>query len=74
MQKLNLKKNPDNKIITIDSLCASMGQGLLLTYAGKLREEGKSIDEVAAWVEENKLNICHLFTVGDLNHLRREVD
>lgn len=65
------EKYPDNKIITIDSLCASMGQGLLLTYAGKLREEGKSIDEVAAWVEENKLNICHLFTVGDLNHLRR---
>lgn len=62
---------PNRKIITLDSLCASMGQGLLLTYAARLKKEGKSIVEVAKWVEDNKLNISHLFTVGDLNHLKR---
>lgn len=66
-----LEKYPERKIITIDSLCASMGQGLLLTYAAKLKKEGHSLDDVAKWVEENKTNLCHLFTVGDLNHLRR---
>ncbi len=62
---------PERKIVTIDSLCASMGQGLLLTYAGRLRKAGKSIDEVAKFVEDTKLNVSHLFTVSDLGHLRR---
>ena len=62
---------PDRKIIAIDSLCASMGQGLLLSYAGNLQKAGKSIEEVAKFVEENKLDVCHLFTVSDLGHLRR---
>ncbi len=62
---------PDRKIITLDSLCASMGQGLLVSYAGKLRKAGKDIDEVAAFVEETKMNLSHLFTVSDLGHLRR---
>ena len=62
---------PDQKIIVIDSLCAAQGQGLLLHYAVKLKEEGKSLDEVAAWVEENKLKIVHLVTIEDLNHLHR---
>ncbi|MBI9010444.1 MAG: DegV family protein, partial [Tenericutes bacterium] len=62
---------PDRKIVCIDSLCASMGQGLLLTYAGMMKKEGKSLDEVAEFVENNKLNVCHLFTVSDLGHLRR---
>ncbi len=70
--KKNLQEQyPDRKIITIDSLCASMGQGLLLTYAAKMREKGKTMDEVAAWVESHKRKISHLFTVGDLNHLKR---
>lgn len=62
---------PDRKIIVIDSLCACLGEGLLLYYALKLKEEGRSIDEVARWVEENKLHICHFVTVDDLNHLQR---
>jgi len=62
---------PNRKIITIDSLCASMGQGLLVTYAAKMKKEGKSIEEVAKFVEETKVNISHLFTVSDLGHLRR---
>lgn len=62
---------PDRKIIAVDSLCASMGQGLLLTYASHLKKAGKSIEEVAKFAEDTKQDICHLFTVGDLNHLRR---
>lgn len=62
---------PDRNIVTIDSLCASMGQGLLLTIASKLKQAGKSLEEVRDFVEENKLRVSHLFTVGDLNHLKR---
>lgn len=62
---------PHQKIVVIDSLCASMGQGLLLTYACKMKQAGKSLEEVAKWIEDNRLNVCHLFTVDDLDHLRR---
>ena len=55
----------------IDSLCACLGEGILLYYALKLKEEGKTIEEVAKWVEENKLHVCHFVTVDDLNHLQR---
>ena len=61
----------DAKIIVIDSLCASLGEGLLVHKAVQLKESGKTIDEVATWVEDNKLNLCHLFTVDDLHHLHR---
>lgn len=61
----------DAKVVTIDSRCASMGEGLLLYYAVELKKEGKSFDEVAEWVEGHKLNICHNFTVNDLFHLHR---
>lgn len=62
---------PDAKVIVIDSLCACLGEGLLLYKALQLKEAGKSIDEIALWVEENKLHICHNVTVDDLNHLHR---
>lgn len=67
------KLNPlyENKIIVVDSLCASLGLGLLVDYAVRMKEEGKSIDEAAGWVEENKLHIIHWFTVDDLNFLKR---
>ena len=64
-------KYPDRKIVVIDSLCASLGQGLLVDYAVKMRDEGKSIDEVAMWAEANKLGLNHWFTVDSLSHLRR---
>lgn len=70
-QKELKEEFPDRKIICMDSLSASMGQGLLLTYAALLRKEGKTIDEVAKFVEDNRLKLCHLFTVSDLGHLRR---
>ena len=60
-----------NKIYFCDTLSASLGQGLLVDYAVKMRRAGKSIEEVHAWVEEHKRNIIHWFTVDDLNHLRR---
>lgn len=62
---------PEAKIIVIDTLCACLGEGLLLYKALQLKEAGKSIDEIAQWVEENKLHICHNVTVDDLNHLHR---
>ena len=62
---------PDRKIIVVDSLCGSMGQGLLLDYAVGLRDEGKSAEEVRVWLEENKLKLVHYFTVDDLEHLQR---
>ena len=62
---------PDAKIIVIDSLCASMGQGLLLMKALKKQREGMTLEELAQWLEENKLHICHNVTVDDLNHLYR---
>ncbi len=63
--------HPEAKITVIDSLAASLGQGLLVHYAVKLKEEGKSFEEVAEWVENNKLHICHQFTVEDLKYLYR---
>lgn len=62
---------PDRKIIVIDSLAASLGQGLLIHYAQKKKEAGEDMESVAAWVEKHKNNIVHLFTVDDLNHLYR---
>ena len=49
-----LQKYPDSKIVCVDSLNASMGLGMLCIVAAKLREEGKTIEEVAAWVEDNR--------------------
>ena len=62
---------PERKIVVIDSLSASLGEGLLVHKAVKLKEAGKSLDEVTDWVEKNKLHICHNFTVDDLFHLHR---
>lgn len=64
-------EHPDSKLIVIDSLCASLGEGLLVYKAVKLKESGKTIDEVGSWLESNKLNLCHMFTVDDLFHLHR---
>ena len=62
---------PDINIIAIDSLCACMGEGLLLYKALELKERGMSMKEIVEWVEANKLHICHNVTVDDLNHLHR---
>lgn len=65
------EKYPDHRIIVIDSLCASLGEGLLVHKAVTLKENGCSLDETAAWLEDNKLHLVHNFTVNDLFHLYR---
>ena len=65
------EKYPDRKILAVDSLCASMGEGLLVYYAAMEKKKGRSITEVYDWVCENRLHLCHWFTVDDLNHLKR---
>lgn len=62
---------PDRTIKIIDTLCASMGEGLILYKAVKLYEQGKSLEEVASFVEGNKLKVCHYVTLDDLHHLHR---
>jgi len=65
------EKYTDSKIYTVDSLSASMGEGLLVYHAVNKKKEGMNIDELKDWVENNKLNLCHWFTVDDLHHLKR---
>ncbi len=62
---------PARTIHVVDTLCASLGQGLLVYYACRKRDEGMSLDELRAWCEENRLHLCHWFTVDDLMFLRR---
>lgn len=66
-----LEEFPERKILVVDTLSASLGQGLLVHKALNLRDEGKTMEEVAQWVEAHRQNICQCFTVDDLNHLYR---
>ena len=65
------EKYPDRKIFVVDTLCASLGQGLLCYHAVQQKRAGKSIDEVRDFAEQQKQHLCHWFTVNDLNHLKR---
>ena len=65
------KEYPERNIFVIDSLCASLGQGLLLHYVVEKADTGESIENTAAYVENLKLKIDHQFTVNDLFHLKR---
>lgn len=65
------KDYPERKIYVIDSLAASMGEGLLVYYCAEQKRSDKSIDEVKNWLIENRLHLCHWFTVDDLFHLKR---
>ena len=62
---------PEGKMIVIDSLCASLGQGMLVYLAAQEKAKGKSLDEVADFVRQTIPHLCHWFTVDDLNHLKR---
>ncbi len=62
---------PDRQIFVVDSLSASLGQGLLVWYACKKRDEGMGVYQLAQWVEENRFHLCHWFTVDDLKYLKR---
>lgn len=62
---------PDSKILVVDTLCASLGQGLLVYLCAQQKKNGKTIEEVRDYAEATKLHLCHWFTVDDLLHLKR---
>ena len=62
---------PTQRIIVLDSLAASAGQGMLVARAVMYREQGLSLDESAERIKEDIPRQAHLFTVDDLNHLHR---
>ncbi len=65
------EKYPQRQIRVVDTLSASLGQGLLVYYTCQKRDAGLSLEETCRWVEENKLHLCHWFTVDDLMYLKR---
>ncbi len=65
------EKYPERKILAVDSLAASSGYGLLVDKAAELKAQGKTIEEVRDWVEENKLHLRHWFFATNLKHLKR---
>ena len=64
-------KYPEREILTVDSLCASMGQGLLVWHAWQRKQAGETMEQVRDWLEANKLHLCHWFTIDDLMFLKR---
>jgi DegV family protein with EDD domain len=66
-----LQRYPNRKLYVVDSLAASSGYGLLLDSALDLRDGGMGVDELHAWLEDNKLNLHHWFFTSDLRHLKR---
>ena len=65
------EKYPERKVLVVDTLCASMGQGLLVYLAAQQKAAGKTVEEVRDWAEETKNRLCHWFTVDDLMFLKR---
>jgi len=65
------KKFPDCRIIVVDTLCASMGQGLYVYEAQQMKAAGCSIDEVAQWASDNVQRVAHYVLADDLHHLHR---
>lgn len=66
-----LEEYPERKIYVVDTLCASMGQGLLCYHVAQKRLEGATLEEARDYAEANKLHLCHWFTVDDLMFLKR---
>lgn len=64
-------KYPDRKVLTVDTLCASMGQGLLVYLTAQQQKKGATIEEARDFAEKTKPNLLHWFTVEDLYHLKR---
>lgn len=62
---------PERTVKVVDTLCASMGQGLFVYTACKKRDAGYSLEQLYDWCEDNKLHLCHWFTVDDLMYLKR---
>ncbi len=66
-----MEKYPGRKVYTVDSLCASLGQGLFVYLLAQKKREGMEIETLRDYAEDIKLHICHWFTVEDLQFLRR---
>lgn len=66
-----MEEYPERKIVVIDSLCASVGYGLLVDTALTLQKEGMDLDTLADWLIKNRTKLHHWFTTSDLTHLRR---
>ncbi len=66
-----MEEFPGRRLVVVDTLAASLGQGLLVYHAAQLKSQGKSMDEVAQWTRDNMLKLAHWFTVDDLNFLKR---
>lgn len=62
---------PEGKVLVLDTLCASLGQGLLVTLCAREKEKGRSLEEVYAFAQETRHKVCHWITVDDLYHLKR---
>ena len=69
--KTVMSEHENAKIVVVDSLAASLGQGLLVYLTVQEKRKGRTLEEAAAFVEETRGHICHWFTVDDLNHLKR---
>jgi DegV family protein with EDD domain len=66
-----LDENPEVNIVIINTLTASLGQGLMVMRAVEMQKEGKSLEDIANYIEENKQRLNTYMTVDDLNHLKR---
>lgn len=66
-----LEENPNAKIAIVDSISVSMGLGMLIKKACKMIEEGKMLEDIVQWIEENKNKVIHAILVDDLKHLKR---
>lgn len=66
-----MEEHPDVRIVVIDTLCASMGEGLIVHKAMGLRDKGFTLDQTAEWVRNHMQNVVQVFTVDDLFHLYR---
>lgn len=65
------EENPEATVKVVDSVSASLGQGLLVHKLAEMKKAGKTLEETYAWAEAHKRNVCHQFTVDDLFHLHR---
>ena len=62
---------PDRQIICLDTRCASVGEGFLVCEAAQRQAEGYTLEELAKWVTQHCLEVCHWFTVDEFDHLRQ---
>lgn len=65
------EKFPGRRVVSVDSRCASGGEGLMVLYAVRMREAGASMEEIVSWIEDNRDRMCHWVLVDDLKHLHR---